>query len=126
MSASDRVFLHVVSHQRVDDDGLAGVFQRCLDVGVLAETLLFRFLHHDFAADQVFLDQFAQLWRIRLLAWATTCLTTASTREVGIALPLTTATFCAKAGTATTRSAISNLAGLKVIINSCQGKVIAN
>jgi hypothetical protein len=60
----DRVLLDEVGQHGVDDDALAGVVDRGLDVGTGAHALLVGFLDQHFTADQVFLDHFAQLRRI--------------------------------------------------------------
>ncbi|MNY37522.1 hypothetical protein D3C86_1720910 [compost metagenome] len=62
------MLLHVVRQHGVDDDALTGVFQGGFDVGAGAHALLVGFLDQHFAADQVFLDGFAQLWGISLFA----------------------------------------------------------
>ncbi len=67
-SVVDGVLFQVVADQGVDDDGLACVLDLLLDGCIFTETFVFRFLHQHFTADQVLLDHFAQLRRIRLLA----------------------------------------------------------
>ena len=62
---TDRVSLDVVAQVGANEHGLLGQFDLALNVGILVEALLFRFLGKNFAADQLFLDGVLQFRRIR-------------------------------------------------------------